>query len=919
MYESVEHPCQIGADVEAAPTIAKSPTRISFVIAMYGVAQYLSAFLESLEEQAAGPYTLECIFVDDGSPDDSAAIAEAWLESSKHSGRVVRKENGGVSSARNAGIPFATGEWISFPDSDDFLDRMYLRGISRFLRSKRGAAAHLVAANVHRYFDETGEVRNTHALRFKFNGAAKNVNLVRSPHYIQLMATSAFARLEVLRERGLLFSEQLSNSEDAVFIAELLSDYDEPILGIVPEALYFYRKRASLDSAVDTSFGAAAGYLDRYRFGYLPLFTKLGADGRFPEWAANLLIYELSWMFAREKAVSTSAAVLTAAERAELLGTIGRCLQDVADEWILGYRITTLSLEIRYLLLTLKGSPLPRVPLHVRRLDKHKDLLQIRYFFVGARPVESFRVRAKEIAPVAAKVRRLDFFGQTELFERIVWLPANSWLAADLDGVRQELRLGLPSAPTYALTEQAMQSFFHRSPAPVSAGRTGLEVARAAPPSNLYRKARRTARGLLDSVETWNSGRAQRRSALAKRRKNADVRRMRKLAQRPSVRTRYADAWVLMDRLNMAQDNAEHMYRFLAASHPEVNPWFVLSRDSKDWNRLKSDGFRLVAFRSKKHVLLMLNAAHMISSHADAEMLHPIPPAYYRSHRDWRLTFLQHGIIKDDLSAWLNPKDIALFITSTQPEYDSIVSDGTGYVFTSKEVALTGLPRHDDLLVKRARRLAQGGDRFLLVAPTWRESLLVKKQAFSLSDRGVIDGFAETEYAKAWFGLLQSPELAKIAQDNGLTVAFLPHPNLQPHVKSADLPDGVRFIRYEDGDVQDVIAAASLLVTDYSSLALEVAILDVPVVYFQFDEDSFFGNSHTYSKGYFDYRADGFGPVAQTEHEVLRAIREGAACGGEAPEPYKSRAERTFIYRDGKCRERVYEQIALLDVPNPPA
>ena len=63
--------------------------------------------------------------------------------------------------------------------------------------------------------------------------------------------------------------------------------------------------------------------------------------------------------------------------------------------------------------------------------------------------------------------------------------------------------------------------------------------------------------------------------------------------------------------------------------------------------------------------------------------------------------FLQHGITKDDLSSWLNTKkNMSLFVTATQDEYNSIRGNHSAYKFTDKEVILTGFPRHDALLAK---------------------------------------------------------------------------------------------------------------------------------------------------------------------------------------------------------------------------
>lgn len=153
----------------------------------------------------------------------------------------------------------------------------------------------------------------------------------------------------------------------------------------------------------------------------------------------------------------------------------------------------------------------------------------------------------------------------------------------------------------------------------------------------------------------------------------------------------FDEAWTFIDRDTEAHDNAEHLYRYVRMFHPEVNAWFVVRRESPDWERLAADGFRLVAFGSRDHVRLLLNTQHLISSQADHYIVRPLDPRRFGS-KSWRFTFLQHGVTKDDLSRWLNGKPISRFVTASIDEYESIAGDHTPYLFTTKETRLTGFP-----------------------------------------------------------------------------------------------------------------------------------------------------------------------------------------------------------------------------------
>lgn len=364
-----------------------------------------------------------------------------------------------------------------------------------------------------------------------------------------------------------------------------------------------------------------------------------------------------------------------------------------------------------------------------------------------------------------------------------------------------------------------------------------------------------------------------------------------------------------MDRDTEAHDNAEHLYRYLRDERPEINAWFVLSPSSRDWPRLKADGFRLIAYGSRQHVLALAQCQELISSQIDHYVISPPFLAWLRV-RPWRFTWLQHGVIKDDLSGWLAGKPARTVVTTTPAEYRSMIHPP--YTWTDREVVLTGQPRHDALL--RSAAQAREEDRTLVVVmPTWRRWLL---QGSGIGNgRTLRTGFAESEFARNWLGLLRSQRVREAVERHGLELAFLPHPNLAPHLTAMNLPDHVRALSYDD-DVQAVLARASHVVTDYSSVAFDAAIIDRPILYFQFDYDEVHsGADHIGRRGYFSYVRDGFGPVTTTLAEAESALVD-LIDAGKAPSPdYAARVRETFTVRDGHACARVVNEIVKHRVP----
>ena len=93
--------------------------KISVVVPVYNVERYLLQCVDSIVNQSYR--NLEIILIDDGSTDNSGKICDAYAEKDKRI-RVIHQENGGAASAKNVGLRIASGEYLTFVDSDDFLE-----------------------------------------------------------------------------------------------------------------------------------------------------------------------------------------------------------------------------------------------------------------------------------------------------------------------------------------------------------------------------------------------------------------------------------------------------------------------------------------------------------------------------------------------------------------------------------------------------------------------------------------------------------------------------------------------------------------------------------------------------------------------------------------------------------------------------
>ena len=132
--------------------MADTPIKISVIIPVYSVENYISQCIDSVLGQT---YTnLEVILVDDGSPDKSPGICDAYAGKDSRV-KVIHKANGGTSDARNAGISCAAGDYILFLDGDDFWDSP--EALERLVERILITRADVLVYSYKKYYEESGK------------------------------------------------------------------------------------------------------------------------------------------------------------------------------------------------------------------------------------------------------------------------------------------------------------------------------------------------------------------------------------------------------------------------------------------------------------------------------------------------------------------------------------------------------------------------------------------------------------------------------------------------------------------------------------------------------------------------------------------------------------------------------------------
>ena len=208
----------------------KSP-EISIIVPIYKVEKYLNECIDSILAQTFTDF--ELILVDDGSPDNCPALCDAAAKRDSRV-RVIHKTNGGVSTARNAGLDAAQGNWIGFVDPDDTIDRMFYE---KMLCAAKQTGAEMAVCNILR-------MKENKALDSYQEHCLKDEVLSREEivHRIQLLpfrlVMTRLCRREVFE--GVRFPDG-KNYEDAFTTPDVLEHVTKA--ACVAEPLYQYRLR----------------------------------------------------------------------------------------------------------------------------------------------------------------------------------------------------------------------------------------------------------------------------------------------------------------------------------------------------------------------------------------------------------------------------------------------------------------------------------------------------------------------------------------------------------------------------------------------------------------------------------------------------------------------------------------------------
>lgn len=924
----------------------KTPPTITTIIPVYNVAKYLRASIDSVINQTIGfEDNIELILVNDGSKDKSGEICKGYAARYPDNIIYIEQKNQGVSAARNTGLKKASGKYVNFFDGDDIWSKDAYKKSVAFLEAHYDEVD-LVASKI-KFFDANID---SHPANYKF-GSNRVINLKKDPdNPLFHLMTCVFKRSAL---SGKSFNTKLKISEDARLLSEVL--LDKKAYGVLKGPVYNYRKRGDETSAIGGQAKTKHYYLTVPKLAYLYMMDLwTNGDKKVGPFMQCEILGDLYWRFRLEK-----QTVLSPAETAIYKKLIVGIVKRLDDKAIINKRNFPLALKVLALRLkygvagyekriTFKDGcyrfndiKLATVrELSGLTLEFIHDLGDDAYKIEGY--INNVQISSKEFYTLETslgqvKVKRARrahrehaFLGETIYdgggFEATIRVAPEDQLTAILVAKNGEkIKVPIHTKP-----------FTNISELDYSYCRRGDKLFRKLP-GNIeirgYSKwwARRYELNYLVRIMTnWRLSTAL---ELLKRtrRKNFRFLPLRaKIFEAAKPFLVVAEAvlmiprafllrscyhvikrhikrpiWLVSDRGMAAGDNGEAFFRYLNDRDDlSAKVYFVLSKKSKDYARVKKYG-KVVNQNGLYYKLLFLLSDKIISSQADVETTNPFIRQlnHYDDLFSFDFVFLQHGIIRHDLSKWLNrfSKNIALFVTSAQKEYDSVMH--YPYYYSKKNIILSGLPRYD--------LLSSEPNNKLILAPTYRKDLArnhTDKNGFRHYDKS----FKNSDYFEFYNGLINDKKLLSSLKQHGMTGEFYLHPGFAAQISDFESNDIIQVQSYPY-DYSKAFREGNLLISDYSSVMFDFAYLKKPVVYSQFDADIIY-ERHTYEPSeFFDDKKDGFGPVANDYSSLIDETIKNIESGCKMAQKYVGRVDKFYYNHDHNNSERVYKSIIAYD------
>jgi len=626
--------------------------QFSVIIAIYNTGRYLKDSIDSILKQSIGFEKIQIILVNDGSIDETEQISLKYKNKYPKNIIYLKNDHKGVSFARNIGLNYAKGKYINFLDADDKWNENAFKYASLILSIYK--KIDIVACRM--IFFELTE--SYHPLDYKFY-KTRIVNLTEEYNCIQLSTSSSFFRSSSIKNKK--FEEGIFVGEDTRFLNTQL--LHKPLIGIVKEAIYYYRRRADSSSTIqnkylnDNFYFSIIKKVDEYLMEYSNKLYK-----RIMPFIQFYVAYNTLF-----RIVSPSYKYLTRCNFKKYNKLVENILKKIDDKYILEQKI--LSLNEKFLALSIK---------YHRDMKDNIVYINNSFLYYGYLLID------------LTKNKSILVWRILEIDNNILHLEGKDNLFLSSDYYFYFIKIGdiifYPKYYHYSGYDSiTMFGNTHK-------GRNVVFDIPLKKNSSVIIKTYINFKGQISEIITsfgwyahipnlengyYNSGdyilkifdnriiiypynkslikicEINYQKELARIRKSYIIKyRNKYMKYKEENKFKKNEVWIINDKMNHAGDNGEFLFRFLKEKNPKnIDFYFVLKRNCSDFKRLHSLG-NLLEYGSEIYLDIFLKSTKIISSIYEPWVDNPFGKdhKYISDLFHFDFIYISNGIIKDDLS-----------------------------------------------------------------------------------------------------------------------------------------------------------------------------------------------------------------------------------------------------------------------------
>lgn len=887
----------------------------SVIMAIYNTGRYLDDSIGSILNQTINFESIQIILVNDGSIDQTEETCLIYKNKQPKNIIYIKIEHSGVSKARNVGINYSNGTYISFLDPDDKWDYKAFKYMLTFLENNKDI--NFVAGRI-KFFEANNHF---HPLDYKFN-RTRIINLTNEYNCIQLSASSCIFRKTLFDNNN--FDEKVSLSEDSLFLNKIL--LLKPLYGLIKEAIYYYRRRFDSSSVIQNT-----KYNIHFYYEHIPLviFKLINISksiyNKIIPFIQFIIAYEILFKIKMElnnylDSVSYQTYNIKIKESLKL----------IEDKYILEQNY--FSYKDKFVVLFIKHNKDLRYNIKFENnclmykkniiIDLNKDnniflwnIIEINNNVLHLEGKDNFWM-PKDTYFIFCQLGNISN-DNNHFFPKYIDYP--NYDIITMYGTIEKGRIFVFNIPindrkipltlyfyisylNFTLEIYTSFTWFCH----ISNFFNGYLISDNYIIKNENKRLiilKKNKVNLLESEYLFCE-------EIKKKTKNYIIKLRKHINNKKNIQNK-SQIWIINDIKDRARDNGEYFFRYLNIKQYEgIKFYFAIQKNCSDFKRLQKIG-NILDLNSFRYFYIILEVNKIISSTTDNYAYNTFE-GDYKFIKDlfyFDFIYLQNEFIKDDLSRQINRynKNFNMLLASSFMEYKAILNPKYGY---NKNNLITAIfPRYEYLKIIKNNLKTE---KRIIIYPTYRKT--IKESINPITHTSIYyNSFTFTEYYNFYNNLMNDKRLRLIMNQYNYTGLFCINSYFSSQLN--DFNENEKFTIHNNcDDNKNIIFNSSILVTDYLNLFFDFGYLKKPVIYTQFDYNEYIIKDTP--KGFYNYYNDGFGPICNdiqcTVDEIIYEIKTNC----KLRKKYLRRIKKFFKFSNNDNNERIYNGIIKINKSN---